>query len=129
MIRGDACAVDGLSRRCHETLFFCTHPSGPRYGAASKTGSLRICGDSPQAPPPQPRPVTEWPLTARILAKLRAESDAGLGDTIHRHLARFGADAMKRFYKRITGSDCGCANRQDKINRMFPYDKSGTRTA
>lgn len=71
----------------------------------------------------------QWPLTARIIAKLRADSDAGLGDTIHRNLDRFGAEAMQWLYKRIIGSDCGCANRQAKLNRMFPYESSRTRAS
>lgn len=68
-----------------------------------------------------PKPITEWPWLARAVAKLKTADDKGLGDTIHRNLARFGADAMSRLYKKITGHDCGCGDRQAKLNRMFPY--------
>lgn len=127
--RGLDCSVDGLSVACHQALFFCPHVSGPRFGSKSKPGRLRICGDVPedtQSPPTPPRPIHEWPLAARAIAALRDDSDKGLGDTIHRHLQRFGADAMTKLYRRVMGRDCGCGDRQAKLNRMFPYDASGT---
>lgn len=74
-----------------------------------------------QPTPKPPKPITEWPLSARIIATLRNETDKGLGDTIHRHLERFGADAMKRLYRRFTGRDCGCGDRQKRLNREFRY--------
>jgi hypothetical protein len=69
-------------------------------------------------PPAAPRP---WPLTARTIARLRSPEDKGLGDTVHRHLSRFGADAMKRLFVKLTGKDCGCDARQAKLNALYPY--------
>ncbi len=63
----------------------------------------------------------KWGLVARGVAMLRHEADVGLGDTIARNLQRFGADGMKRLYRRITGADCGCGDRQVALNRMYPY--------
>jgi hypothetical protein len=65
--------------------------------------------------------MEEWPLLARMVAKLRKPEDAGLGDTVANNLGRFGADAWKVMYKRLTGADCGCAARQQILNGMFPY--------
>jgi len=67
------------------------------------------------------RPISEWPMTARIIAKLRSPEDGGIGDTIHRHLSRFGADAMTRLYTRIVGTACGCSDRQERLNQLFRY--------
>jgi len=73
------------------------------------------------ARPSTPRPISEWPMTARIIAKLRSPEDGGIGDTIHRHLSRFGADAMTRLYTRIVGTTCGCSDRQERLNQLFRY--------
>jgi hypothetical protein len=71
--------------------------------------------------PPAPRPVSSWPFLARRLANLRDPSDRGLGDTVARHIDRLGGEWLKRFYKRLTGGDCGCADRKAALNRRFPY--------
>lgn len=70
-----------------------------------------------------------WPRLARWLARLRTPEDRGLGDTIARNLNRFGADAWKRLYTRITGADCGCQSRQEMLNSMFPYIKAESQGA
>lgn len=73
------------------------------------------------AVPPPSKPIAEWPLAARLIAGLRTDADVGLGDTIARHLARFGGDAFKRIYKKLTGGECGCADRQAALNGLFLY--------
>lgn len=65
-------------------------------------------------------PFDQWPLFARLLAKGRGPGDVGLGDTIARIIGDTG-ERFKRVYKRLTGSDCGCANRQAKLNERFKY--------
>jgi len=70
-----------------------------------------------------PKPVTQWPFTVRAIAMLKNDQDLGVGDTIARHLERFGSDGFKRLYKKITGIDCGCPQRQAILNSMFPYQK------
>jgi hypothetical protein len=75
---------------------------------------------APPATPPETDPK-KWPLLARAVSRLRSDVDRGLGDTIQRHLARFGGEALKRFYTRLTGHDCGCGDRQAALNLLFPY--------
>jgi hypothetical protein len=64
-----------------------------------------------------------WPLPARALARLAAAGERGLGDTAARVLAKFGGEAMKRFYKKLFGRDCGCGSRQAALNRLYPYPR------
>lgn len=72
----------------------------------------------PEEPPPDP---TRWPLAARALARLRGPRDRGLGDTAARVLKRFGADKLAWLYRKLTGRECGCWNRQAALNTAFPY--------
>ncbi len=74
--------------------------------------------------PPPPRPVAAWPWLARVLARLRTPEDCGLGDTVARHLDRFGGDAWKRVYEKLMGRRCPCADRQAALNAAFPYPDS-----
>jgi hypothetical protein len=64
-----------------------------------------------------------------VLAELRAPEDVGLGDTVARHLGRLGGDAFKRLYRKLTGGDCGCADRQAALNRLFHYPAAPERSA
>lgn len=64
-----------------------------------------------------------WPVAVKLVGILRNDADTGVGDTIARQLDRFGADALKTMYKKLTGHDCGCANRQQVLNAMFPYKR------
>jgi hypothetical protein len=45
----------------------------------------------------------------------------GIGDTVARMLAIIGSATMAEAYKRITGRDCGCADRRAKLNAQYPY--------
>ena len=49
----------------------------------------------------------------------------GLGDTIEKFIAKTG---IKRVVKVVTKKagidDCGCDNRRDTLNRLFPYGKN-----
>ena len=45
----------------------------------------------------------------------------GLGDTIAKITKATG---IKALVKKIPG-DCGCNKRQDKLNKMFPYNPKG----
>lgn len=44
----------------------------------------------------------------------------GLGDTIQKLTKATGIEAITKF---IFGEDCGCAERQEKLNKIFPYRK------
>jgi hypothetical protein len=44
----------------------------------------------------------------------------GLGDTIERITKATGIDKVA---KAVLGDDCGCDERKEKLNKMFPYNK------
>ena len=46
--------------------------------------------------------------------------DKGLGDTIQRITKATGIDKVA---KAVLGDDCGCEERKEKLNKMFPYAK------
>ena len=46
----------------------------------------------------------------------------GLGDTIEKITKATGIKKVVDKVSEVTGKDCGCANRKDKLNRLFPYD-------
>lgn len=45
----------------------------------------------------------------------------GLGDTIEKITTATGIKRLARLYTEVTGKDCGCEGRRDKLNEMFPY--------
>jgi hypothetical protein len=44
----------------------------------------------------------------------------GLGDTVADLTHLTGMDALAKTYTQLTGNDCGCAQRQEKLNQLFP---------
>lgn len=52
-------------------------------------------------------------------AKFEAQS-SGLGDTVEKITKKTG---IKKAVKFIAGDDCGCDERKDKLNKLFPYRK------
>jgi len=46
--------------------------------------------------------------------------DKGLGDSIEKVLKATGIDKVA---KKVLGDDCGCEERKNKLNKMFPYNK------
>lgn len=44
----------------------------------------------------------------------------GLGDTIEKFTEATG---IKAVVKAVVGDDCGCDERRDKLNKIFPYSK------
>jgi len=62
-----------------------------------------------------------WPKVFQLIAHLKTDADAGVGDTIARVLGPVGGDAFKAWFKRLTGKSCGCTERQDELNRNYPY--------
>lgn len=65
----------------------------------------------------------KWPKLVKLIARFRQPADKGIGDTLARNLAKFGAKSMAHAYTMITGADCGCENRQKKLNDAYPYGK------
>lgn len=53
------------------------------------------------------------------LAALAIPADRGIGDVIARKLG-VGGEIFKAAFLRLTGRDCGCNDRQLKLNAMYP---------
>jgi hypothetical protein len=100
------------------------------YGGRPSLGTCQQCPSKvpAAAPTTAARPAREsvaitpksWPLFARTLAKLATPEDRGLGDVVQRQAAKLGGDTFKKLYRQLTGSDCGCRDRQAKLNQRFP---------
>jgi predicted O-methyltransferase YrrM len=89
---------------------------------AALTGVVPGTSRGPAAPPVQAVPRSQWPLLLRPVELLASHRDMGIGDTLHRCLERLGAGTLAEWYTKLTGSDCGCGDRQRKLNAMYPYE-------
>ena len=49
---------------------------------------------------------------------MKKNSSKGLGDSIEKALKATGIDKVA---KKILGDDCGCEERKEKLNKIFPY--------
>jgi|TARA_R110000824_G_scaffold365050_1_gene553528 hypothetical protein len=47
----------------------------------------------------------------------------GLGDTVEKFTKATGIKAVVEKVAKATGKDCGCGQRKDTLNRVFPYNK------
>ena len=65
--------------------------------------------------------LREWPIWAKTVSLARSEKDKGVGDTIARTIGIVGGHKYREWFKRITGRECGCRERQDNLNKLFPY--------
>jgi hypothetical protein len=74
-------------------------------------------------PPPQPWALSPFGIMARTLKLLRAPEDVGVGDTLARIVGPIGGDAYKKWYLETFGKSCGCTERQQTLNELFPYEK------
>ncbi len=45
----------------------------------------------------------------------------GLGDTVHKLTTATGISRVVSFISHKTGIPCGCAERRERWNQMFPY--------
>ncbi len=52
--------------------------------------------------------------------KKKATKSKGLGDTIAKVTKATGIDKAVKF---IAGDDCGCSERKEALNKLFPYHK------
>mgnify|MGYP003123541319 CR=1 FL=1 len=50
------------------------------------------------------------------------EKSKGLGDTIGKITKATGIEKVVRKISEITKKDCGCKNRKENLNRLFPYN-------
>ena len=46
----------------------------------------------------------------------------GLGDTVAKFTKATGIKKVVDTVSKVTGKDCGCGERQDTLNRLFPYN-------
>jgi len=53
---------------------------------------------------------------------MKKKKSKGLGDTIEKITKATGIKKVVDKVSEVTGKDCGCADRKDKLNRLFPYD-------
>ena len=47
----------------------------------------------------------------------------GLGDDIKKITSATRLDQLAKKIAQILDEDCGCDDRQDKLNKMFPYNR------
>jgi hypothetical protein len=57
------------------------------------------------------------------LLELAEPGDTGIGDIIDRQLARLGGNEFKKWFQLITGRDCGCDARKQKLNALYPINR------
>lgn len=53
----------------------------------------------------------------------RKQKPRGLGDTIEQITEVTGIKSAVKLFSEITGIDCGCDDRKEKLNQLFPYKK------
>lgn len=58
--------------------------------------------------------------TSKKTTRTRKPKSEGLGDTVEKVLQATGIAAVAKF---IMGEDCGCDERKQKLNALFPYIK------
>lgn len=49
------------------------------------------------------------------------QKSKGLGDTIEKITTATGIKKVVETVAKATGKDCGCKQRRDTLNRVFPY--------
>jgi len=60
-----------------------------------------------------------------ILRKAKMSKSRGLGDDIKKITSAIRLDELAKKISDLTSSDCGCDERQEKLNKMFPYKNKG----
>jgi hypothetical protein len=48
----------------------------------------------------------------------------GFGDTVEKFTKATGIKRVVNTVAKATGKPCGCGERRDALNRMFPYEKN-----
>jgi hypothetical protein len=62
-------------------------------------------------------------LQINCMENKEQEKSKGLGDTIAKITEATGIKKVVETVAKATGKDCGCGQRQDTLNRLFPYNK------
>ncbi len=80
---------------------------------------------TPPPPPPPPEPYEQWPTWVKAVARMRADGEAGVGDTAHRLLETMGVGWFwQTFVVKLTGN-CKCEARRKNLNARHPYPAGG----
>lgn len=58
--------------------------------------------------------------TGSTLNRNQKTKSTGLGDTVEKVFKAVGIDRAVKF---IAGEDCGCSDRREILNKVFPYQK------
>jgi hypothetical protein len=53
-------------------------------------------------------------------ARTNLKAGQGLGDTVANFTHVTGLDQLAKAYTQVTGKDCGCDARREKLNQLFP---------
>lgn len=56
-----------------------------------------------------------------VLDKAVRARSRGLGDTVQKITHATGVEKLAEMYTKITGRPCGCSQRQEALNKLFPY--------
>ncbi len=58
-----------------------------------------------------------------VLVKNKIMKSRGLGDSVEKLTKATGIKKVVDTVSKATGKPCGCGERRDALNRMFPYKK------
>ena len=53
---------------------------------------------------------------------MEKKKSKGLGDTIEKITKATGIKKVVDKVSEVTGKDCGCTDRKDALNKLFPYN-------
>jgi len=53
---------------------------------------------------------------------MKKKKSKGLGDTIEKITKATGIKKVVDTVSKVTNKDCGCDERKEKLNRLFPYN-------
>lgn len=66
--------------------------------------------------------MTKWVIKSNHMQKNQEQNKSkGLGDTIEKITTATGIKKVVETLAKATGKDCGCSQRRDALNRVFPY--------
>ncbi len=60
----------------------------------------------------------------KVRTDLRAGQIQGMGDVVAEVTHTTGLDNLSQLYTQITGKDCGCDQRRQVLNQLFPINNS-----
>ncbi len=67
--------------------------------------------------------IASQPKVIKWIGRRRHPGEAGIGDTLARMLGGETSERFARWFARLGGSSCGCAQAKQWLNEKFPYEK------